>query len=134
VKVSRIFYGKDGVNMLKYIKQICIILGICLLAEIMEYFIPLPIAASIYGLILMLIALMTKIVPLKEVEDVADFLTGNIAILFIPPTVGIMASVEEIKQILIPLLVICISTTLLIMGVTGWVTQIIIRKGKPTEE
>lgn len=116
--------------MLKYIKQICIIFGICLLAELMEYYIPLPIAASIYGLVLMLIALMTKIVPLKEVEDVADFLTGNIAILFIPPTVGIMASVEEIKQILIPLLVICISTTLLIMGVTGWVTQAIIRKGK----
>ena len=116
--------------MLKYIKQVCIILGICLLAELMEYFIPLPIAASIYGLVLMLIALMTKIVPLKEVEDVADFLTGKIAILFIPPTVGIMASVEEIKQILIPLLVICISTTLLIMGVTGWVTQAIIRKGK----
>lgn len=116
--------------MLKYIKQICIILGICLLAEVMEYFIPLPIAASIYGLVLMLIALMTKIVPLKEVEDVADFLTGNIAILFIPPTVGIMASVEEIKQILIPLLVICISTTLLIMGVTGWVTQAIIRRGE----
>jgi hypothetical protein len=37
---------------------------------------------------------------------------------------------EEIKQILIPLLVICISSTLLIMGVTGWVTQAIIRKGK----
>ena len=53
--------------MLKYIKQICIILGICLLAELMEYFIPLPIAASIYGLVLMLIALMTKIVPRKEV-------------------------------------------------------------------
>lgn len=116
--------------MLKYIKQICIILGICLLAELMEYFIPLPIAASIYGLVLMLLALMTKIVPLKEVEDVADFLTGNIAILFIPPTVGIMASVEEIKQILIPLLVICISSTLLIMGVTGWVAQAIIRRGK----
>ena len=63
----------------------------------------------------------------------ADFLTGNIAILFIPPTVGIMASVEEIKQIIIPLLVICISTTLLIMGVTGWVAQAIIRMGKSSE-
>ncbi len=114
--------------MVKYIKQICIILGICLLAELMEYWIPLPIAASIYGLVLMLIALITKIVPLEEVEDVADFLTGNIAVMFIPPTVGIMASVEEIKRILVPLLVICISTTLLIMGVTGLVSQAIIRK------
>lgn len=116
--------------MVKYVKQICIILSVCLLAELMEYFIPLPIAASIYGLVLMLIALVTKMIPLEEVEDVADFLTGNIAIMFIPPTVGIMASVEELKQIIIPLLVICISTTLLIMGITGLVTQAIIRKGK----
>ena len=119
--------------MLKYIKQICIILGICLLAELMEYFIPLPIAASIYGLVLMLIALMTKIVPLKEVEDVADFLTGNIAILFIPPTVGMMDGVEIIKQMALPLLVICVVTTLLIMGVTGVVSQTILRKGKKGE-
>ncbi len=116
--------------MVKYIKQICIILGICLLAELLEYLIPLPVAASIYGLVLMLIALVTKIVPLKEVEDVSDFLTENMAIMFIPPTVGIMASVEEVKQMLIPLVVISVVSTLLIMAVTGKVTQFIIRRKK----
>lgn len=117
--------------MVKYIKQICIILTICLIAELMEYLIPLPVAASIYGLILMLLALVTKIIPLKEVEGVADFLTENMAIMFIPPTVGIMASVEEIKAMLVPLVVISVVSTLLIMTVTGWVTQWIIRKKKP---
>ncbi len=116
--------------MVKYIKQICIILGICLLAELLEYLIPLPIAASIYGLVLMLLALITKIVPLKEVENVSDFLTENMAIMFIPPTVGIMASVEEMKQMLVPLVVISVVSTLLIMTVTGKVTQFIIRRKK----
>ena len=117
--------------MVKYIKQICIILVICLIAEIMEYLIPLPIAASMYGLVLMLIALSTKIIPLKEVENVSDFLTENLSIMFIPPTVGIMASVEEIKQMFVPLVVISVVSTLLIMTVTGRVAQAIIRrKGK----
>ena len=117
--------------MVKYIKQICIILVICLIAEAMEYFNPLPIAASMYGLVLMLIALTTKIIPLKEVENVSDFLTENLSIMFIPPTVGIMASVEEIKQMFVPLVVISVVSTLLIMTVTGRVAQAIIRrKGK----
>ena len=120
--------------MVKYIKQICIILSICLIAELMEYLIPLPIAASIYGLVLMLIALVTKIIPLKEVEGVADFLTENMAIMFIPPTVGIMASVEEIKAMLVPLVVISVVSTLLIMAVTGLVTQMIIRRKKSGED
>lgn len=115
---------------MKYIKQICIILGVCLIAEVMEYLIPLPVAASIYGLLLMLLALMTKVIKLKDVENVSDFLTGNMAILFIPATVGIMASVEEIKQMLIPLCIISVASTLLVMSVTGWVTQWIIRKRK----
>lgn len=123
-----------GVEMVKYIKQICIILAVCLIAELMEYLIPLPIAASMYGLVLMLFALITKIIPLKEVEDVADFLTGNMAIMFIPPTVGIMASVEEIKAMLVPLVVISVVSTLLIMTVTGRVTQMIIRRKKQSGE
>ncbi len=120
--------------MVKYIKQVCIILTICLIAELMEYLIPLPIAASIYGLVLMLIALLTKIIPLREVEGVADFLTENMAIMFIPPTVGIMASVEEMKKMLMPLIVISVVSTLLIMAVTGLVTQAIIRRKKLKEE
>ena len=113
---------------MKYIKQICIILGVCLIAELLEHLIPLPIAASIYGLVLMLAALMTKVIKLKDVEDVADFLTGNMAIMFIPATVGIMDSVDEMKKMFVPLVVISVVTTLLIMSVTGWVTQAIMRK------
>lgn len=120
---------------MKYIKQISIILGVCFIAELLEHLIPLPIAASIYGLVLMLAALMTKVIKLADVEDVADFLTGNMAIMFIPATVGIMDSVDEMKKMFVPFVVISVVTTLLIMSVTGWVTQAIMRKkGKNDKE
>ena len=115
---------------MKYIKQIWIILGVCFIAELLEDLIPLPVAASIYGLLLMLAALMTKVIKLKDVENVSDFLTGNMAIMFIPAVVGIMASVEEMKKMLIPLIVISVISTLLVISVTGWVTQWIIRGRK----
>lgn len=119
---------------MKYIKQLCIIAAVCLVAEAMEHFIPLPVAASIYGLLIMLLLLVTKVVKLEMVEDVADFLTGNLAIMFIPPTVGIMACVKEVKAMLVPLFVISALTTLLIMAVTGKVSQFILRRSKKEEK
>ena len=113
---------------MKFIKQLLIILSISFLAEVMEYLIPIPVAASIYGLLLMLIGLITKIIPLEKVEGAADFLVEIMPILFIPPTVGIMASVEALKQMLVPLCVISVVSTILIMGVTGSVSQRIIRR------
>ena len=113
---------------MKFIKQLSIILSISFIAEMMEYLIPIPVAASIYGLLLMLIGLITKIIPLEKVEGAADFLVEIMPILFIPPTVGIMASVEALKQMLVPLCVISVVSTILIMGITGSVSQRIIRR------
>lgn len=114
---------------MKFMRQLAIIMSISFIAEVMEYLIPLPVAASIYGLILMLIGLITKIIPLHKVEDAADFLVEIMPILFVPPTVGIMASVEALKQMLVPLCVISVVSTVLVMVVTGRVSQRMIRKG-----
>lgn len=118
---------------MKYIKQLLIILLVSFLAEMMEYLIPLPVAASVYGLVLMLIGLITHIIPLEKVEGAADYLVGIMALLFVPPTVGIMASVEELKEMGIALVVISVVTTFLIMIVTGKVAQFILKKSSKKE-
>lgn len=115
---------------MKFIKQLAVILAISFIAEMMEALIPIPVAASIYGLILMLIGLVTHIIPLEKVEGAADFLVEIMPILFIPPTVGIMTSVEALKEMLIPLTVISVVSTLLIMAITGKTAQFIIRREK----
>lgn len=115
---------------MKFMRQMTIILGVSLLAELMELLIPLPIAASMYGLVLMLLGLVTKVIPLEKVEGAADFLIDIMPLLFVPPTVSVIANVEALKTMLVPLLVICIVTTVLIMAVTGRVAQGIMRGGR----
>ena len=83
---------------MKYVKQFSIILGISFLAELLEILIPLPIAASVYGLVIMLVGLITKLIPLEKVETAADFLVDAMSIMFVPATVGIMASVDALKE------------------------------------
>ena len=115
---------------MKFMKQLAIIMVISFIAEIMEVLIPLPIAASVYGLVLMLIGLVTKIIPLEKVEGAADFLIEIMPILFVPAAVGLLDSWGQLRPILIPAIVITVIITVLVMAVTGQVTQVMIRHGK----
>lgn len=111
---------------MKLIRQLAIIMTISFMAELLELLLPLPVTASIYGLILMLVALVTRLVPLEKVEKAADFLVELLPILFVPSTVSIIANVDALREMLIPLVVICLVTTVLIMAVTGRTAQGII--------
>lgn len=121
---------------MKFVKQLAIIFSISFIAELMEYLIPLPIAASVYGLVLMLVGLITKLIPLEKVEGAADFLIDVMPILFVPPTVSIMTNFGVLKELLLPLTVICILSTVLVMAATGRVSQRLMKmggKGMPEE-
>ena len=67
---------------------------------------------------------------LEKVETAADFLVDAMSIMFVPATVGIMASVDALKEMLLPICVITVVATVLIMIVTGRVSQHIIRGQK----
>ncbi len=112
---------------MRFMKQLSVILTVSFIAELMEYLIPIPVAASVYGLVLMLAGLLTEIIPLKKVEGAADFLVEIMPILFVPPTVSIMTGVEEMRQMAVALCVISVVSTVLIMAVTGRVSQAILR-------
>ena len=77
---------------MKYLKQFAIILAVCLLGEGLKALLPLPIPASIYGLVLMLVFLMTGLLRLDQVENAADFLIQIMSPMFIPAAVGLMES------------------------------------------
>lgn len=112
---------------MKYVRQIAIIMSVSFVAEFMEFLIPLPIAASVYGLVLMLIGLVTKFIPIEKVEGAADFLVEIMPVLFVPPTVSLITNVEALADMLVPLCIACLVTTVFIMVVTGRVAQGIMR-------
>ena len=119
---------------MKYIKQMAIIITISLVAQVMERLIPLPIAGSVYGLVLMLIGLMTHIIPLEKVEGAADFLIEIMPMMFLPASVGLMSSMEALQDMLIPLAVISVVSTVITFGATGRFTQYLIRRDRQKEE
>lgn len=115
---------------MKFMKQFGVILTITFLGEILRYVIPLPIPASIYGLLLMLLALKSGVVKLGQVKETGDFLIEIMPMMFIPAAVGLLASWDALKEIWFPVVVITLLTTIIVMAVSGLVTQWIGRFGK----
>lgn len=66
------------------------ILAFCFLGELLHAVLPLPIPASIYGLVLLLAALCLGIVRLDQVQETGMFLTGIFPLLFVPAAAGVM--------------------------------------------
>ncbi|HJD40216.1 MAG TPA: CidA/LrgA family protein [Candidatus Blautia stercoripullorum] len=118
---------------MKFLKQFSIILFISFLGEILHMLIPLPVPASVYGLVLMLAALITGILKLGQVRETATFLIEIMPVMFIPAGVGLMESWSSLQPVWLPVILITIVTTVLVMAVTGKVTQAMIGKEKKDE-
>ena len=107
-------------------RQFGIIAAMTCIGELMHYFIPLPVPGSIYGLLLMLAALMTGIVKLEQVKETAEFLIDAMPLMFIPAGVGLMTAWGQLRQILLPVTIITFVSTVAVMGVTGRVTELLL--------
>ena len=114
---------------MKYLSQFCIIMGFTLVGEALQRLLPLPIPASVYGLVLLFLALCMRIVKLEQVKDVGNFLTSILPILFVAPAVNILEYWELIESRLIPIGALILGSTVLIFGISGTVTRLFCRKG-----
>lgn len=112
---------------MKHFFEISLIATVSFIGELLHYLIPLPVPSSIYGLLLMLLLLVTHIVKLDHVKATADWLITLMPVMFVGPTVGLIASYDSYKDILIPIVVISLATTVLTMAVSGLTTQGLIR-------
>lgn len=117
---------------MNYIKQFGIILGISFLGEILNICIPLPIPASIYGLVIMFLCLTTKIIQLSSVHETGKFLIKIMPIMFIPAAVGLIEAWSVLKPVFLPIIVIIIISTIVVMVVTGRVTQSLLNQDSKT--
>lgn len=118
---------------MKYLKQLFLILLISFLGEILKELIPLPIPASIYGMALMLLGLLSGVIKLEQVRETGKFLIEVMPVMFIPAGVGLMDSWDILKPLLIPVLVVTVISLMTVMAVSGRLAQAVIRRGKKKE-
>lgn len=121
-------YGKD--IKMKYLKQSLVILVIAFAGEVLKYIIPLPIPASIYGLIILFVGLLTGLIRLEQVREAGKFLIEIMPVMFIPAAVGLLESWGVLQPMFLPVIIITLVSTVVVMAVTGISSQLIIRLGK----
>jgi holin-like protein len=113
---------------LKLFREALIILGIYLIGELLSSSLHLPIPGNILGMIILFILLYTKIIKVDNISNVTNFLLNHLAFFFIPAGVGLMTSLGIIKSTWWQLLIVCLLTTIIIIGVTGIVVQAISKR------
>lgn len=113
---------------MKFLRQFMIILLLSFLGEVLKMFIPLPIPASVYGLVLMLLCLGTGILKTSQVKEAAFFLIEIMPVMFIPAAAGLIDSWKVLQPLLLPILVITVVITIFVMVVTGKIAQMIAQK------
>lgn len=113
---------------MKFLRQFMIILLLSFLGEVLKMFIPLPIPASVYGLVLMLLCLVTGILKTSQVKEAAFFLIEIMPVMFIPAAAGLIDSWKVLQPLLLPILDITVVITIFVMVVTGKIAQMIAQK------
>ena len=114
---------------MKYIKQFTIILVLSFLGEILNRVIPLPVPASIYGILLMFFSLVTGLIKVEQVKEASMFMIEIMPLVFIPAAVGLVDSWGLISDSWYMYVVVLFVTTVVVMAVSGLTTQLVMRHG-----
>ena len=116
-----------------YLKQFAVIIAISALSKLLAIFIPLPIPASIYGMSLLFLLLMTGVLKLKQVESAANLLLGIMPALFVVSGAGLITSYGQIAENFLSWVAVNIGSTIMILATTGLLAQGMIRRKKAKE-
>jgi holin-like protein len=116
---------------MKSMKGFFIILFSLIAGNLITALTKLPIPSSIFGMLILLILLETKVVKLETVDPVAGFLLSVMIMLFVPGAVNLMNVYDKLDGVILQVFAIVIVTTVVVMVATGIVAdQIINAKNK----
>ena len=113
---------------MKYVKEFGIIIVISFIGELLSKAVPLPVPASIYGLVLLFLCLCFKIVPLRAIEKTGKIFIDIMPLMFIAPAVGLIDMYGVVERVWLPYVVITIVSTVVVMVVAGKVTEFVIKR------
>lgn len=114
---------------MNYLPSFLIILGFSFAGEALQRLIPLPIPASVYGIVLLFAALCLGIVKVERVRSAGAFLSSLLPVLFVSPAAGILESWGLIREAMVPICLLVLASTALTFGISGRVAQHFMRKG-----
>jgi len=115
---------------MKYLKQFTMVLLFAFIGEMIHSLLPLPVPASIYGLIILFLFLYNRIILPEDIKETASFLIEIMPLFFIPSAAGLVKIWNMIAAIWVPLTMITIMATFAVIAVTGKAVQFVINFAK----
>ena len=115
---------------MKILKELAIIMGILFVSHVIKEISNIPIPATVLGMIIMLLLLLSGIVKAKNIEKTANFLLDNLTFLFIPGGVGLITSFGLIKGQVIKILLVVVAATAIGIATTGLTIKLLIKYKK----
>ena len=119
---------------MRYVIQLFIIICFSFAGELLHSVLPFPIPASIYGIILLFLALELKLLKVKQIREVSTTLIISMPVMFVPPAVGLVSSWENIRENWAEYIFITFASTFVVMAAAGWTTQMVIRWRKKSKQ
>lgn len=98
---------------MKILKQISLILGICLVGEGVVSVLPFAFPSSVAAILLLAVLLLCRIIKEKQIKETADFLLSNMALVFVPLSVGMIEDLGVLKGQLAGFMVVVFVSLLL---------------------
>ena len=109
---------------MKYLRQALILTAITFAGELIHYLLPLPVPASIYGLVILFALLKSGLIDIRiEIQDVGGLLLELMPLLLVPASVSFITALDTIQAMVLPVLIMGFVGTVVVMVVTGRVTQ-----------
>ena len=112
---------------MKIIKQVGIIFLTCWLSQVIEKILPFTFPAAVIGMILLFLCLVSGILKIEHIQEKSEFLLSNMAFFFVPVGVSMINYLELLKKNLVPILVICVLSTVITFAVTAYSVKLTIR-------
>jgi len=109
--------------MYKIIVQIIILILFTLLGELIAYILPFSFPGNLIGLILLFLALLTKLIKPVYIKETSQFLQKYMSFLFVPLCVGLMVYFDLIQMHWLEILLVLIISTTVTFISTAWVAN-----------
>ncbi|MEC2306912.1 antiholin-like murein hydrolase modulator LrgA [Bacillus atrophaeus] len=114
-----------------FLTQAFIFAAIMLVSNMIAAIVPIPIPASVVGLVLLFLLLCLNIIKLEQVETLGTSLTSLIGFLFVPSGISVMNSLGVMQHYGLQIVLVILLATIILLAATGLFSQFIIR-GKQT--
>ena len=104
--------------------ELGLILLVCLAGEWIAALLPFAFPASVIGMLLLFLGLITGILKVAHIRDASDFLLTNMPFFFIPVNVSLINYLDLLKANWLPLLVICLVSTIITFAATTYAIKL----------